>query len=213
MVVCSQAAGDCVPLGLAYLPPQNLCTEEIIHSSTAALAKALDRGLDAFNSTPNTFKSNIFSFSVSLFSVHESENVYKCHHTASRLDKSRQGTRNVNVDTAYRIGSSTQLLIVLFLVLHAGKVSFDDLATVFSLELGAIAEIENIGTMPNDVDDVQWNDINVGALASHQADTEKDCKSLFVWLIRDPVLIDNVSKRSAFPIFPLQTFPGRSMAS
>ncbi|KAL9117447.1 MAG: hypothetical protein Q9187_006016 [Circinaria calcarea] len=166
LLVCtSQAVHYCPPLGPVFDAPTALSDDPSIRAAAFNLSATLDHGLR--NGTIG-FNSSITSFSLNLFSIHEAADapMFQYHHTAPLLNTSAGGTNKVDVDTVYRMGSISKTVTVLELLLHDGKVSFDDPVIKYVPELAAIAA--ESGTA-NEIDGPSWAEITVGALTSHLA--------------------------------------------
>lgn len=128
--------------------------------------------------TSVAFDTNTTSFSISLFSIHESDPIFQYHFTASTLNTS--STKIVNEDLVYRIGSITKMVTVFELLLQGKRVRFDDPVTRYVPELAVIAEAQHNKTKWEDdeVATANWLQITVGALAGHLAGIGRSCESI-----------------------------------
>jgi CubicO group peptidase (beta-lactamase class C family) len=108
---------------------------------------------------------NASAISISVKSIHEDSLLFNYHFTPPKL--SAVGTRAVDENTIYRVGSISKLMPVLAL-LQSGNVSFDDPVTEYIPELRNAAGATTSSS-------VAWDDITVGALASHLAGLGTDC--------------------------------------
>ena len=89
------------------------------------------------------------------------------------LNTTSGGTTKVDADTVYRIGSISKTVTVLELLLHEGKVSFDDPVTMYIPELAAITAISGVA---NEINEPLWAEITVGSLTSYLSGIGRDCE-------------------------------------
>ena len=165
----SRAINYCPPLGPVYAAPQSLSTDSSIRQTGQTVSAALKQLLKTGGDTSGGFDANTTSFSINLFSIHESESIFQYHVTAPTLNTS--STKIVDENSVYRIGSITKAVTVLQLLLLEERVRLDDPVTKYVPELAAIAEDDEITTP-------QWSQITVGALAGHLAGIGRDCKCI-----------------------------------
>lgn len=165
----SLAVNYCPPLGPVYAAPQNLSANDSIRQTARNVSATLEHLLKTGANTSAAFDTNTTSFSVSFFSVHESDPIFQYHFTASTLNTS--STKIVDEDSVYRIGSISKMVTVFELLLQGKRVHFDDLVTKYVPELAAIAEAQHNKTKWEDdeVATAKWSQITVGALAGHLA--------------------------------------------
>lgn len=172
----SVAANYCPPLGPVYSIPRNLSTDDSIRQTAQNVSATLGHLLKTGANASAAFDTNTTSFSVNLFSVHESDYIFQYHFTASTLNTS--SAKSVDENSVYRIGSITKMVTVLELLLQGERVRFEDPVTKYVPELAAIAEAQHHQTKMED-DEVatpKWSQITVGALASHLAGIGRSCK-------------------------------------
>lgn len=158
-----------------YAAPQNLAADRSIRQAAQEASKYIDR--ISKNGTTGEFQPNTTSFSVNIFSAHESESMFQYHYTSSLLNTS--STKKVDENTVYRIGSISKLITVFALLLQEKRVHFDDPVTDYVPVLARIAARQEAG----EIDAVavpQWSQITIGALASHLAGVARSCKLHFV---------------------------------
>lgn len=169
----------CPPLGPVYELPRNLSVDASIRLAAQNLTSTLDKLLENGNASTLGFAPNTTSFSIGLFSAHETDYLFQYHFTASILNAS--STTKVDENTVYRIGSISKLVTVLALLLQEHKVHFDDPVTKYIPELARYSEQNDEDD--DDYDDIattKWSQITVGALASHLAGIGRVCKSVDV---------------------------------
>ena len=71
-------------------------------------------------------------------------------------------------NTIYRVGSVTKLITAYALLVKNGMLDFHEPVLKYLPELGS--------TKANEVDKTAWDDVTVGALASHLSGIMRDCK-------------------------------------
>lgn len=101
------------------------------------------------------------SFSIDVFSSVTNTSVYSYNHDATDLHEALT-TGELTDNTLFRIGSVSKLFTVYALIAAAGIEIFNDPVTKHLPELAG-----NIGRAA--VESIIWEDVTVGALASHQA--------------------------------------------
>ena len=135
-------------------------------ANLSSILSSIGTGNDSFA----PFQANVTSFSVNLFSSHEETSIFQYHRTAPILNSTSGTTREVTIDTVYRIGSVSKVFTVLALLLQDGKIGLDDRVTRFIPELGRGYEDSE-----DSLETVRWDDVTIGALASHLAGIGRDC--------------------------------------
>ncbi|MCJ1437888.1 hypothetical protein MMC27_007275 [Xylographa pallens] len=116
------------------------------------------------------------SFSINLFSAQEDDSSFQYHHAAPTIATAMNGTKIIDIDTVYRLGSVTKMLTVWLFLIKAGDVHFNQPITQYVPELLTAAESENTNVTEtgNNVDFVRWSDVTIGELASHMAGLDKE---------------------------------------
>lgn len=110
------------------------------------------------------------SFSVNIYSAMDQQSLFSHHHAAPILQGHEYGTRTVNDTTIYRIGSISKLLTAYIYLLEVGDLSFNQPVTRYVPELAKVAGNESASALQ----DVDWDAITIGALASHMAGIPRD---------------------------------------
>jgi len=159
----------CPLLGPNFPKPRNLTTNEVSRSAAELLSSSVEQALHVGGSAFANDTLDATSFSTSIFSVHESTPIFEYHHTARLLDVAAGGTTNVTADTVFRIGSVSKLLTVYALLLQGGRIRFDDRISAYIPELMTTDELD-------EVQNVQWDEVTIEALASHMAGIGRDCE-------------------------------------
>ncbi|KAK9771000.1 putative Beta-lactamase/transpeptidase-like protein [Seiridium cardinale] len=113
------------------------------------------------------------TFSVDVYSLHSEESLFTYHYTPELL--SSLGTSGVSVvdsNSVFRIGSVSKLWTVFLYLIEAGDDSWNRPITEFVPELAAITERNP--SSEDQVDNVSWESITVGALASQMSGIGRD---------------------------------------
>ncbi len=84
------------------------------------------------------------------------------------------GTKIIDSNTIYRIGSISKVYTVLAVLRLRDKINWDDPVTKYVPELNQIAD--NHGGPVNHLTTVQWKHITIGALAGQLSGLGRDCK-------------------------------------
>ena len=104
------------------------------------------------------------SFSIQVFSPHSDTAVFEYHHTATNANRSSP----VGPQTLYRIGSVSKLVSAYTILSKFSHRRWDDPIVDYIPELAK-------AKFKNDVDTVDWEDVTLGMLASHQSGIGSDC--------------------------------------
>lgn len=152
--------GHCPPLGPVLPAPTSPSTDSAIQSAVAGFS-------ETFTSITGSFASSAVSLSVR--SIHErGAGLLDLHHTPP--DRGAGSTASVDGDTVYRVGSVSKVFTVLG-VLRTG-IRFDDPVTSYLPELRGLGAADGVH---DDISAVAWDDITIGALASHMSGIGLDC--------------------------------------
>jgi CubicO group peptidase (beta-lactamase class C family) len=144
--------GLCPPLG-AVLPP---ATSPSSHLVVQSASKALRETLGNFTAS---FKQTAVAFGVQ--SIREAKPLIEYYYTPPELDP--RGVQKIDSDSVFRLASTSKLFPVLA-VLQTHGMSLDDPITDYLPELNAL---NNQARAQNAIWTVDWDDITLGALASH----------------------------------------------
>jgi len=151
----------CPLLGQQYPPPVGLSTEPAFQDAMDSIGAALDANATAF-------PYNVTSYSIGVFSVSEPGLAWEYHQTTALLANSTQGTRKVDADSVYRIGSISKLLTVYLLLVSQGDGSLSDPITKW------IPELEDSNVTGRALSD--WSTITIGDLAGQMGGLVRDCR-------------------------------------
>lgn len=162
-----------VLLGPVYLPPQGLQSIETLSSTLSDLSSQLKTTLAHGSSIFGNFTGNGNSVSVSIVSTSQEKALFTFQSTSKALNVSAGGTTNVTGNSIFRIGSISKLLTVYAFLLNDGFTFWDRPITDYVPELRKDAVSQ--GNL-SQVDDVIWEEISLGSLASFMSGIGRDCK-------------------------------------
>lgn len=151
--------GHCPPLGPVLPAPTSPSSSSPVQSAVSGLA-------DYFTNITSPFVGSAVSISVS--SIHEDGKLVDLHYTPP--SRGAGSTAEVDGDTIYRIGSVSKAFTALG-VLKAG-IRMDDPVTLYLPELRDLGAADGVNS---DITAVNWDDITIGALASHMSGIGAEC--------------------------------------
>ncbi|KAI1387135.1 beta-lactamase/transpeptidase-like protein [Hypoxylon trugodes] len=153
-VVLAALNGHCPPLGPVLPAPTNPTANQAVQS-------AVKNVTDVFQNITAELDST--GISIAVKSIHEDNPFLELHHTPATLNPN--GTTVIDSQTVYRLGSISKIFAVLSL-LQQINVNFDDPIVRYVPELlqlkGETDEVDDITT-------VRWDEVTLGALASHMS--------------------------------------------
>ncbi|KUI55067.1 Beta-lactamase-like protein 2 [Cytospora mali] len=150
--VAAALNGHCPPLGAVLPAPTN-------PSACAAVQAAIYDFEKDFNNLTSSFDGS--AVSVSVKSIHELNKMLDLHYTPPTRDPSSTGV--VDANTIYRIASISKVFTTLGL-LHKG-IGMDDPVTKYIPDLPELVVAGEV----NNITAVNWDDVTIGALASHMS--------------------------------------------
>jgi hypothetical protein len=160
------------PYSAHHFRHQQSLLEPNLPISTHRSTQILNQTIASGNTTYGLFDSENTTYFLEIFSTHESQPLFTKHHAAQALSTAPSGTKAVDSNTIYRIGSLTKLFTAYTFLIQAGDVKFNDPVTKYIPELLAASEALNATLDP--LNHVSWQDITIGELASHMADIGRD---------------------------------------
>jgi CubicO group peptidase (beta-lactamase class C family) len=157
--------GHCPPHGPVLPPPTPPSKHEAIPAAANALRDILNQMTASYNAS---------AVAIGVKSIHEPNLLFEYAYTPPNKDK--RSAQNVDSDTVFRLGSLTKVFPVLALLMLKDRgVSLDDPITKYVPEL---RELKRQARADSPVWTVEWDDVTLGALASHMAGIPSDCKLL-----------------------------------
>lgn len=164
----------CPILGLDFIAPQNLQNATAFQAALQNLSSTFDN-IGKTGQTPyGAFPNNETSFSVGVFDASSPGLLWSSAYTAPILENATEGTTNVTKDSIFRIGSGSKLITVYLFLLEAGPKWWNHPITEFIPRLADAAKACSATQDP--IDCLDWDDVTLGALASHMAGVPRDCE-------------------------------------
>ncbi|KAI0427079.1 putative penicillin-binding protein [Xylaria sp. FL1042] len=159
-------------LGPSYPPPTTLLTSSVVGTWNDSLTATLNQVLQSGHSDYKNFEANTSSVSVTILSTEADEDVplFDFHYSSPFLNHSANGTDHVTKNSIYRIGSISKLITTYMLLVGYGWESWNHAVTRFVPELRAEASSEH----KHPIEDVYWDRVTVGTLASHLSGIGRD---------------------------------------
>ncbi|KAI0867700.1 beta-lactamase/transpeptidase-like protein [Hypoxylon argillaceum] len=165
----SHAKQNCPLYGLGYPKPTNLFAYDGIRNAAAALDSVFDRYIDNANNT----RSDQFSYSVEVFAASEEAPLWSHAWTATNLaTMNTTGTKAVDGDTVFRIGSLTKIFTLLTFLAEVGDASWNEPVAKFVPEIAALAAAA--GDTSHSLTSPDWGAITIGSLASQISGLTRD---------------------------------------
>lgn len=158
----------------AFPPPVGLNSDTNFLSATTELSSSLQKVLSQGVSAFGNFTPNGTSVSVSVKSTAQQSSLFDFHFTGAGLNTSAGSTSRVTGDSVFRIGSISKLFTVYAHLLHNGLDHWEQPITNYVPELLDYARKFGNGSP---VDNVNWEEVTVGALASQMSGIGANCKS------------------------------------
>lgn len=167
-------APNCPPLGPVFPKPssQALLSSASVQAAIANLT-ATFTARDADNST-GAYST---SYSIEVWSASDAPGttIFSWHHTAPNLTTASfnaSGVRKVDKNTVYRLGSLTKIFTIYTWLVQDGDTRWNEPITKYVPELAAVAD----KAKSDPVDNVDWGEVTIGALASQMAGIVRDCE-------------------------------------
>lgn len=152
--------------------------------SSATLQAAIKKFEVYLNDKSSELKTEDTAFAVALFSSRENATLYENYYTPP----ADVGVKEVDRDSVFRIGSISKVITVWAFLIAAGDEYFSDPVTKHIPELAELVSKssetdEDPSVVYDDIDNVRWEDITLGQLASHGAGIARDRELLlkFPW--------------------------------
>lgn len=155
-------------------------------SSSAPLQAAIQKFETWLNETSSDVKTRDTAFAVSLFSSRENVILYENYYTPPAVDV---GVKEVGRDSVFCIGNICKVITVWAFLIAAGNGHFSDPVTKHVPELAEWVAKRKAGADGGDdsvtydnIDEVRWEDVTLGQLASHGAGIARDRELLLLLL-------------------------------
>lgn len=155
------------PIINAYYPVPTGFSCSALQTAAASVESQIQEAMTN-GSTYGKLDADLTAFSVDVYSLSNDTPFFTTHYLPEQLaSQSASGVKTLDSNTIYRVGSFSKLLTTYLYLIQAGDSTWNRPLTDFVPELAAI--VENNRAVGNSIDDVAWDTITVGALASHMA--------------------------------------------
>ncbi|KAH8199700.1 hypothetical protein TruAng_006108 [Truncatella angustata] len=144
--------GLCPPLGAVLPAPKAPSSSLHVQTAAAFLKEALQNATASINGSAISF---------GIQSIHEAKPIVEFHYTPP--ESGANGVKEVNSNTVYRLASTSKLFPVLALLRTEGM----DLSDPITKWLPELRGLNKQARKPNPIWTVDWDEITLGALASH----------------------------------------------
>ncbi|KAK5684575.1 hypothetical protein LTS10_004447 [Elasticomyces elasticus] len=171
----------CPLLAKQYPSPVGLAEDPIFKAAIASLDATLDGGA-------NVLPYNETNFSLGIFNPSTDGFVYQYHHSDAALAASSYGTKSIDADSIYRVGSISKLLTMYIFLLAANG---DRYFNTPVLEL--VPELKQLASDEWNPETPDFSEITIGDLAGQMAGMARD------------LYINGIATGS--PIFPIAYTP------
>lgn len=163
----------CPILGPAFPAPTEIGRHPTFIAATQNLTAQVQQAIESGELAGN-------SISVQIFSGSDSYTAYGLSHTDDLVRNGSVGVREVDENTIFRIGSISKLWTMLLYMTFNGTRHFQEPVSKYVPELRSpynnSQQIDQIGY-------VNWDEVTIGELASHQAGIPRDCELQFFGLV------------------------------
>lgn len=155
----------CPLLGPAFPAPTALSEDSTFLNKAEELTSKLNGAIED-GSLPS------ISFAVQVFSSEEDESAFGFYHTDDPIKVGSVGVQEVDENTVFRIGSISKLWTMFLLMTLGGTRYFHEPVSKYVPELQTRY---STAQSKDKINYLQWRDVTIGELASHQAGLTRDC--------------------------------------
>ncbi|KAJ5972408.1 uncharacterized protein N7479_002326 [Penicillium vulpinum] len=154
----------CPLLGPAFPAPTALSKDPIFISKAEELTSKLNKAIED-GSLPS------ISFAAQVYSSEEEESAFQFYHTDDPVKFGSVGVQKVDEDTMFRIGSISKLWTMFLFMTLEGTRYFHEPISKYVPELQTKYRPKQA---KDKINYLQWGDVTIGELASHQAGLARD---------------------------------------
>ena len=163
-----QTLSNCLLLGPAYLPVQQLALQPAIQSAVTNLIEQLNSAVNSQSSPWGPFQVNETFFSAGMFEVNTPDLIFQYDWNVPGGVALASGSKpTTDNNTIYRIGSISKVFTVYTQLLEKGTSFWSEPITRYIPEIAQAAANQSLS---NPVQYPDWQDITIGELASQLAD-------------------------------------------
>ena len=157
---------NCPLLGPDFAAPRNLSSSKLVTEAGTSFLRLVN---------DSTTVSGSDAISVSLFSLDEDGALFEYHNSPANLAASPKSVRTIDTNIIYRVASISKLFTVRTFLIEAGDSYWSQPVTKFVPELAAAIEYGGNGSIEFDeIDNVHWEEVTLGSLASYMAGIARD---------------------------------------
>lgn len=194
---------NCPFSGQIFPSPSSPGSSSAINAAHSSLKSQLDAALQPGARNPLGIQLNGDFLSIGVFSTADGNGssdgtLFDYHYAVPGQANATAGAKT-DRNTIFRIGSISKLLTVYTLLVERGDLDWNQPITKF---------IPGLTDSDNDDDEdfsrIRWDDITIGALASHLSGIARDCEfvSLLGQLIRDADVVPRCVARFCDKLYP-----------
>ncbi|KAF3385283.1 Beta-lactamase-like protein [Penicillium rolfsii] len=154
----------CPIFGPAFPAPTEIGRDPTFIAATQNLTAQIAQAIESGELDGN-------SISVQIFSGSDSYTAYGLTHTDHSVRNGSVGVREVDENTVFRVGSISKLWTMLLYMTFNGTKHFAEPVSKYVPELRSPY---NSSQRINEIDYVNWDEVTIGELASHQAGIPRD---------------------------------------
>ncbi|KAI3321865.1 beta-lactamase/transpeptidase-like protein [Xylariaceae sp. AK1471] len=163
--VLATSLNECALAGPGFPSPSQLSKSPLLNDTITQFINLLqDEQLG--------LQANDTAWAVALFSSKENKTLYEHYYTPPI----NVGVSKVDQDSIFRIGSISKVFTVWSFLMEVGDEHFSDPITKYVPELANATYKNGVGhgEVYNDIDNVRWDEVTLGQLASHAAGIPRD---------------------------------------
>ncbi|OQE43136.1 hypothetical protein PENCOP_c003G04537 [Penicillium coprophilum] len=154
----------CPLLGPAFPAPTALSKDPTFLNKAEELTSKLNRAIEDGNLSS-------ISFAVQVFNTDKDDSAFSFYHTDHPITVGSVGVQEVDEDTMFRIGSVSKLWTMFLFMTFEGTRYFHEPVSKYVPELRTEY---NTAQAKDNINYLQWSDVTIGELASHQAGLARD---------------------------------------
>ncbi|KAL2833873.1 beta-lactamase/transpeptidase-like protein [Aspergillus cavernicola] len=176
VLLAARAAGEICPLpGPAFPAPRDAARSAALDEASTSFVNTLNSIMQPpANPQAPAIDPNLVSFTVQVYSARDPKPLFEYYHTATSARNNTIGVNKVDENTVFRTGSISKLYTVLLLLIEKGDALFHEPVVKYIPELqDAVAELNQDNMLHNDIDNIRWEEVTIGELASQMSGLER----------------------------------------
>lgn len=168
----------CPLLGPVFPPPTRLNQSIEFSAAVKNISTELEQAIKGLGHSElgSTLNPSGTSFAVQIFNARNQSPLFEFYHTSPAVRDYREGVRNIDENTVFKIGSNSKTITVLLLLIQKGESVFNEPVAKYIPEIRDAAASANATEKDDAIDFVQWKDVTVGELCSHLSGLDYDCE-------------------------------------